>query len=93
MVESVEIARGPDVCGLDEKFTEYTRKVGELGLEYEPISVFSTDNSNATVHTILRCMGLPEERPTGGNWVDIFGNEWDVANIPSPGWGNIFDLD
>ena len=92
MVDSIVIAEGPEFCGLDEKFTQYTRKVGLLGLEYEPISMFSTDNSNATIRTILHHMKLPEQRPDGGRWVDIFGITWDQPAAFAPGWGNIFDL-
>ena len=92
MVDSIVIAEGPDFCGLDEKFSKYTREIAELGLEYEPISLLSTDNSNATIRTILHYMDLPERRPDGGRWVDTFGFEWDQPAAFAPGWGHIFNL-
>ncbi len=92
MVDSVKIAEGDEFCGLDEKFSETTAKIGRLGLKYEPISMLSTDNSNATVRTILHHMDLPEERPGGGKWVDVFGFEHDAHSAFAPGWGHIFDI-
>ncbi|MEM1232569.1 MAG: hypothetical protein AAGH70_00455 [Pseudomonadota bacterium] len=89
----VSIAERAGASGFDKRCTEYTRKVGELGLEYEPFSAFSTDNSNATIRTFLRYMGLAERRPTGGKWVDIFGFEHDTPSAVAPGWDRVFDLD
>lgn len=92
MVDSILIAEGPEYCGLDEKFTDTIKKIGALGLEYNAISLVRTDNSNGTVRTILHHMGLPERKPTGGLWVDVFGVEHDMGTYPAPGWEEIFDI-
>lgn len=92
MVDSVLIAEGPNYCGLDEKFTETIKKIAALGLEYNAISATRTDNSNGTVRTILRHMGLPERKPDGGRWVDMFGFEHDMGTNPAPGWEEVFDI-
>lgn len=92
MVDLGLIAEGPDYCGLDEKFTETIIKVDALELEYNAISVTRTDNSNGTVRTILRHMGLPERKPDGGRWVDMFGFEHDAGTNPAPGWEEVFDF-
>ena len=93
MVDSVTVAEGPEYCGLDAKFTDLTRKVGELGRLYDPANAIRTDNSNAMVRTVLHYMGLPEIKPGGGKWVDVFGFEHEMASYPAPGFGNIFKLD
>lgn len=93
MVDSVTVAEGEEYCGLDEKFTHITRKIGELGLIYDPVNAIQIDNSNATARTILHEMGLPEVRPDGGKWTDIFGFEHEQGTNPAPGWGRIFDLE
>ena len=67
----VTIAEGADYCGLDEAFTRETRRIGELGRTYNAIHLDRTDNSNATVFTILQEMGLPLIKP----------------NVHAPGWG------
>lgn len=67
----VTIAEGPDFCGLDEDFTRETRRVGMLGRTYNAVDVDRTDNSNATVYTILEEMGLPLVKPA----------------VHAPGWG------
>ncbi|MDO5644047.1 MAG: hypothetical protein Q4G26_16865, partial [Paracoccus sp. (in: a-proteobacteria)] len=65
------IARGSSYCGLDEAFTRETARIGRLGRIYNAASVDRTDNSNATVYTILKEMGLPLMKP----------------DIHAPGWG------
>ena len=45
------------------------------------------------VRTVLHYMGLPEIKPGGGKWVDVFGFEHEMASYPAPGLGNIFKLD
>lgn len=47
----------------------------------------------AMVRTVLHYMGLPEIKPGGGKWVDVFGFEHEMASYPAPGFGNIFKLD
>lgn len=93
MVDSVTVAEGPEYCGLDGKFTDLTRKVGELGQLYDPANAIRTDNSNAMVRTVLHYMELPEIKPGGGKWVDVFGIEHEIAKNHAPGFGNIFELD
>lgn len=65
------IAEGPDYCDLDEAFTRETRRIGMLGRTYNAYAPNRTDNSNATVYTILQEMGLPLVMPA----------------VHAPGWG------
>lgn len=67
----VTIAEGYDFCGLYEEFTRETRRIGMLGRTYNAIDIDRTDNSNATVYTILQEMGLPLRKP----------------DVHAPGWG------
>jgi hypothetical protein len=67
----VTVAEGPNYCGLDERFTLETRRIGELGRTYNAIDIDRIDNSNATVYTILQEMGLPLVKPS----------------VSAPGWG------
>ena len=67
----VIVAQGPDYCGLDERFTSETRRIGELGRTHNAVSIDRIDNSNATVYTILQEMGLPLIKPA----------------VSAPGWG------
>lgn len=69
--EMIEVARGPDYCGLAPTFTHQTRRVGELGRTYNAVARDRTDNSNSTVYTILDEMDLPKRKPP----------------IIAPGWG------
>jgi hypothetical protein len=71
----VTIAEGPDYCGLDERFTLETRRIGELGRTYNAVDIDRIDNSNATVYTILQEMGLPLAGPF--SW----------PRFSAPGWG------
>ncbi|MEO0744235.1 MAG: hypothetical protein AAFU86_13045 [Pseudomonadota bacterium] len=65
------VAQGPRFCGLDEAFTLQTRRVGQLGRTYNAVDIDRTDNSNATVYTILDEMDLPKIKPA----------------VHAPGWG------
>ncbi len=78
IVEDILLVEGPEYCGLDWKFTEITKKIGELGRSYDlpDVDGIGVENSNATVRTILHEMGLPERKP----------------NITAPGWTNIMPL-
>ncbi len=67
----VAIAEDADYCGLDEEFTREARRIGMLGRTYNAADVDRTDNSNATVYTILQEMGLPLVKP----------------DVHAPGWG------
>ena len=69
--EMIIVGQGPDYCGLDPQFTLQTRRIGELGRTYNAVAADRTDNSNATVYTILHEMGLPTTKPA----------------IIAPGWG------
>ncbi|RCK44158.1 hypothetical protein TH25_19780 [Thalassospira profundimaris] len=73
----VTIAQGPDYCGLDEEFTSQARRIGLLGRTYNAIDIDRTDNSNATVYTILQEMGLPLTKP----------------DVHAPGWGTNLHLE
>jgi len=59
----ITIAAGSDYCGLNEDFTRETRRIGMLGRTYNAIHLDRTDNSNATVYTILNAMSLPLVKP------------------------------
>lgn len=67
----VTIAEGVNYCGMDEKLTQETRRVGMLGRTYNAVHLDRTDNSNATVSTILQEAGLPVQKPS----------------VHAPGWG------
>lgn len=67
----VTVAQGSAYCGLDERFTLETRRIGELGRTYNAISLDRIDNSNATVFTILQKMDITPVKPA----------------ISAPGWG------
>lgn len=67
----VTMAEGPEYCGLDPDFTRETRRVGMLGRTCNAVDIDRTDNSNATVYTILTEMGLPLTKP----------------DVHAPGWG------
>lgn len=67
----ITIAEGPEFCGLDATLTRETRRVGRLGRTYNAVDVDRTDNSNATVYTILEEAGLPLSKP----------------DVHAPGWG------
>ena len=76
MVAQKTIAEGPEYCGLDPVLTMWTRRIGLAGRVYDLPNAFGTDNSNATVRTILHKAGLPEEKP----------------GVFAPGWGSYVPL-
>ena len=51
MIDSVKIAEGPDYCGLDDKFTDTIKKIGELGLNYNPINAWPVSYTHLTLPT------------------------------------------
>ena len=76
MTDQKTIAEGPEFCGLDPVLTMWTRRVGMAGRVYDLPNALGTDNSNATIRTILRRAGLPEEKP----------------DVWAPGWGSYVPL-
>lgn len=67
----ITLVEGADYCGLDESFTRETSRIGALGRTYNAAHIDRTDNSNATVYTILKNMNLPTRKPA----------------VNAPGWG------
>ncbi len=67
----VAVAAGPGCCGVDDAFTRETRRIGMLGRSHNAVDADRTDNSSATVYTILQEMGLPLLKPA----------------VSAPGWG------
>lgn len=86
--QMVTIAEGADYCGLDEVFTRETRRIGMLGRTYNAVDIDRTDNSNATVYTILQEMDLPLKKPPvhAPGWGTNLHTETtvveDIANLP-----------
>ncbi len=70
------LAEGSRYNNFDVRMTNLLKKIALLGQDYDPYHIFSsdTDNSNATVYSMLVALGLDTSEPFG------------ASNFP--GWGH-----